>query len=419
MQEGTIERSRVSTRLRRFLLASGVFNVLLVGHAFYDATRERDTAPVVHTVASSEDDDEGIPLLESSTNAELVADFRYMTLDQLIGKLVDTRLVEDGYSERDLALACLVAFHQFDLPKALLGQPQPTQQRQIVIGGQDGVPSAAIIVYPALSEDQFAAIVRFASTDRWPLTSLGLFRRLQAGTDVDDPTLAEAFYLTQEFHAIEMLFNRGVNPLEKTKLMELALSGEWSTLSRFCRMQRRKQDYSSARRQALLLDYLANGAPVAAQLLVETEASFAAKKLDDMSVVRILELLTVSSPAVTQFSVGMLTSPRGDIVWGAAAETLYRLAGETPPETIDHTAAVKKFAPDFADAVAALSVASTADAGDEQVAEEVIHTVKRGDSLWKISREYKVKIDEIKQINDLHSDFLKPGRRLVIRKAAG
>ncbi|SCA63847.1 Uncharacterized protein SCG7086_BG_00040 [Chlamydiales bacterium SCGC AG-110-P3] len=418
-RDSTIERLRVSPRLRIILMTSGILNVVMLGYISFGVIRNRDHAPVcVHVDASKEVAPEDA-LLGSSTNAEMVADFRYMSLDQLVSRLVDTRLVEDGYTQRDLALACLVAFHQFDLPKALLGQPQPSQQRQIVIGGQDGVPSVAIIVYPALNEDQFAAIARFANNERWPLTSLGLFRRLQLDTDKDDPTLAEAFYLTREFLAIEVLFNRKVHPPEKTKLLKLALSGDWSTLSRFCRLQQRQQDYSAARRQALLLDYLGNGVPVAAELLVETEAAFTAKKLDDMTVVRVLELLESPVSAAMEFAVDILTSPRGDIVWEAAAQALYRLSGDTPPEMMDHAAVVQQFAPGYAEAVAALAMGVKDEFDGDQQDKEVIHTVKRGDSLWKISREYKVKIDEIKKINNLHSDFLKPGCRLVIRSAAG
>lgn len=42
------------------------------------------------------------------------------------------------------------------------------------------------------------------------------------------------------------------------------------------------------------------------------------------------------------------------------------------------------------------------------------HTVVRGDSLWKISRQYGVSIDDIKQANGLSSDVAVLGARLKI-----
>ncbi len=42
------------------------------------------------------------------------------------------------------------------------------------------------------------------------------------------------------------------------------------------------------------------------------------------------------------------------------------------------------------------------------------HTVVRGDSLWKISKQYGVSIDEIKQANGLSSDVAVLGARLRI-----
>lgn len=44
----------------------------------------------------------------------------------------------------------------------------------------------------------------------------------------------------------------------------------------------------------------------------------------------------------------------------------------------------------------------------------VKHTVKRGDSLYKISKKYKIGIDEISKANDLGSNKLRPGTVLTI-----
>lgn len=40
------------------------------------------------------------------------------------------------------------------------------------------------------------------------------------------------------------------------------------------------------------------------------------------------------------------------------------------------------------------------------------HTIAKGDTLWGISRRYKVSIDAIKTANGLSSDLIRPGQTL-------
>lgn len=87
--------------------------------------------------------------------------------------------MEDGFSERDIALGCLVAFHNFDVSRALLGHDQPAQQRSLIYGRLKSGEPAAIDVYTGLTEQQYQAIKDFATTERWPLTSKGLFWQLK------------------------------------------------------------------------------------------------------------------------------------------------------------------------------------------------------------------------------------------------
>ena len=47
-------------------------------------------------------------------------------------------------------------------------------------------------------------------------------------------------------------------------------------------------------------------------------------------------------------------------------------------------------------------------------AEATYHTVRRGDTLWKISREYDVSVRQVRALNDL-SESLQPGRRIRVR----
>ena len=45
-----------------------------------------------------------------------------------------------------------------------------------------------------------------------------------------------------------------------------------------------------------------------------------------------------------------------------------------------------------------------------------IHTVKKGEGLWDISRQYKVTIEEIVKWNDLQDTKIKVGEKLKIKQ---
>jgi 3D (Asp-Asp-Asp) domain-containing protein len=56
-------------------------------------------------------------------------------------------------------------------------------------------------------------------------------------------------------------------------------------------------------------------------------------------------------------------------------------------------------------------------ANDSEAAASV-HTVKKGDTLYKISRQYHVSVSAIKSINHLKSDLIKPNQKLKLKGTA-
>lgn len=42
--------------------------------------------------------------------------------------------------------------------------------------------------------------------------------------------------------------------------------------------------------------------------------------------------------------------------------------------------------------------------------------VKAGDNLWNIGKKYYVPVDNLREINELSSDELKPGQKMLIVK---
>ena len=52
----------------------------------------------------------------------------------------------------------------------------------------------------------------------------------------------------------------------------------------------------------------------------------------------------------------------------------------------------------------------------EEKSEEVYHEVKKGDTLYSISRKYDVAVSDIKNLNNMKNDAIQPGAKLLIKK---
>lgn len=429
--------------LTKAVFISGGANIVLLALLFYVLTKETPPRPYFELKPAKEEE-QSPSLASDQGNAELIRTFRMLPVEQLLLKLTNIQQVENGYTQRDLALGALVTFHHFDLARAFLGQAQPTQQRKIPFGKNRKGNVVEMVVYPGLTEQQYQAIVHYANTERWPFTSEGLFSLIRKKKRQNDPSLSDAFFLTPEFLAVETLFNRSEVHVEKSELLKMLCQGTWILLTTFTEQQRITQDLSPARRQRFLLDYIDLGSPVAANLLLKTDAVFAVRKLDDVHVLSMLNMLVEKTPEAKEFALGLLTSPRSDAVWQAAANRLYDLSGEVKPDKNVHHAALLRFVPQSSRVVTASqaprkekspSIKATPATAPTKVAKadptpkptkaiKAIskpktpkgrsYKVQEGDSLWKIAKRFKVDIEVLKKHNHLQSDFLKPGTTLKI-----
>jgi len=438
-------------RLSVALMISGALNIFLMSLFFYLLFKERPPTPYCELKPANRQEEQS-PLAIDHSNSDVIRLFRQMPLEWLVGRLNNTHLVENGYTQRDLALASLVAFHQFDLERALTGLPQPDQKRTFIYGKFKNGKPATLTVYPGLSEKQYEGIATFASKERWPLTSKGLYAALcKQPKDSRDVSLMEAFLMTPDFLAVEMLFSRSETPVKKKELLEVLLQGDWTMLAAFVEQQKILHDLSAARRQRFLLDYIQRQSKAAAYLMLKTDPEVASKKLDDNHVMLLLQLLDEKSPDAERFAGSLLTSPRTDIVWKLAACRLYEYAGESAPERFHHHAALSRFVPQHTIippvepqvrmAAAAPSASVVAIPSREKVTpplpsskissppvekpsrqsdlkrslkKERVYLVQEGDYLWKLSRRFNVDVDVLKSHNHLDTDFLRPGMSLRI-----
>jgi FOG: LysM repeat len=60
-----------------------------------------------------------------------------------------------------------------------------------------------------------------------------------------------------------------------------------------------------------------------------------------------------------------------------------------------------------------LAETDSTDTAEEDAA--VYHTVREGDTLWKIAREYRSSVEQIRNLNGLRSNELSPGQRIRVR----
>lgn len=421
------------------LTASGILNIILVSTLFYWFVKDTTPSPYFEKKPVLKKEEQSLLTIEAS-NTELIHYFRTLSFHQLASKLSNNQLIENGYTLRDIALACLVAFHHLDLSRALVGYNQPQQQRFLVYGRSKSGKPVSITVYPGLSDQQYQAIMEFISSEQWPLTSKGLFYQMKKFGIHAEPSLIDAFSMAPEFLSVQVLFNRAEVAVDKKEILKLLLDGSWNILFEFAEQQKLEQDLSSARRQQLLMDYIERKSKAAAYLILKMEQEYALKKLDDQRVINLLNLLTDKTSESEKYAIDLLTSPRSDAVWKMAATKLYQYAGEPIPEKNFHHMAMTRFVPGQAvkesnekpKVTKVLTKATPTKPPVKQQPKKAIaskqnppsktipskkdrlYIVQDGDSLWKISKRFNVNVETLRNHNKLKSDALKPGTPLRI-----
>lgn len=408
--------------LTQALIISGTLNIGLISTFVYFALKDRQQAVSIELKPASRELPE-----TPATNAESLRTYSLLPWQELLLRLENREHIEEGMSKRDLALACLVAFHHFNLDRALGGLP--LQKRTIPFTSSDGQETIDLPVFPGLSDYQYLAILQYAKTEKWPLTAQGLFHEIRRALPPRDPTLLDSFYLTPEYRAAHTLLTKSGLSLTREQVIDLIAEGEWKTLVDLVARQRSALDLTPDCRRAFLVEYLQNHSGCAARLLLEHDTDFANRRLDDGQILTLLDLCSEKSPILENFAKELLASPRSDAVRRRAGFLLYTFAGEPIPENYDHQMAVQHFLPQPAavpvpeqqlSVIQARASSPVAPSSGKTLSpttaksKKKIHTIEPGDSLWKIARRYHVSVEEIMRVNRLDSEKLRPGRQLEI-----
>ncbi len=395
IEQHWMQRARVLTQV---LIISGTLNIGFLSSFIYFILKEKES------VVSFEPQKELVSnkIRYIFTNEEVLKAYFRASFQELVSVLENKDLVEDGYTKRDLALACLVEFHHFPLAKVL---GEGLLQRRKVVCQQ-----RKITVFPKLADEHFHAVLHFLRTEKWPLTSKGIFLTLQKKKPPYEPSLLEAFYVSSEFHHVQSLVQKSIPSLEKSALAEIFLSGSWNKFKEVEEKLRAEQTYDLETSRDLLLTYaLECKSIIAAHSLLLHQGDYIMKRLNDAQLLTLFDLNIDVPEALSAMAKELLLSPRSDTVRQRAAVFLYSEAKEIMPQPYDHATVLRRF---FPNKVPEVVIQSSPKA--EPITMFRIHTVQERDSLWKIARKYGTSVEAIMQLNHLESDRLKLGKNLKI-----
>lgn len=300
------------------------------------------------------------------TNREVLESFQGMRYEDLVRELFDETHVEEGQRRCDLALAFLTAFHHFDIDRAFSGFTM--EKRAFQFGGE------TLTLFPGLSKERLEAIRTFARTEVWPLTPKGLFQEIR-NRETFPQSLIDAFKNTNEYFVIYRAFQRLPYAISDDQLLSLVTKTTWDELQAFSDELKTSTTGSPQSFAPFLTPIMENKSSLAAYLLVLLDKEYALRKLSDQQMEILLSLLTDRTPEINVF----LEEVKG----GIRSDTIQELAGK-PPDNPPRT-----------------------------------HIVQTGDSLWKISRAYGVKVDVIKEMNQLESETLRVGSALMLPPREG
>jgi LysM repeat protein len=420
------------------LIISGAINIALLATFSSFALKEKEKALFkdMQSVSFSQ------PAKELSNN-QILQEISSRSFKELLYLLESKENIEEGYKIRDLALGCLTTFHYFNLEKALPGQT--LEKREMAFISKNGTKET-LTLFSGLSDFHYEAIKHYGYTEKWPLTSQGLFLEWKKATSPKDLTLKQAILLSSEYELIRNLFATCPYPVSQEDLLNLITEIRWEVIDSFSFEQKQIQDLSEQRRRSFLMTCLEEKSPIGASLLLNTDFAYVVKKLDDIQMQNLLDLVS-SHPLTPKLCQELLVSSRSQELFKICASKLYALKNQVLMEPYDHMAALKylgllkeekkgpppkikgglaktkkaivnKNDPSLKNAINKKMVPQNAKKNvvkNTMIKTKVrLHEVKKGESLYQIAKLYKVDVEKLKMKNHLKGNEVKVGRKIEI-----
>ena len=315
----------------------------------------------------------------TETIASQLKTYFHANVSTLIQELSNQALVEEGQKRCDLALACLVSLHYFDLERALPGTS--FEKREVTFSFDD--KEVRFPLFAGLPASAYTSICAFAKGEMYPFTSEGVFQMLAHSFPKSPRDLKETFFHSSEFHFIERALVRAGFKGEKEEVLQLLIKGTWDTIIAFSKELRSSERGTFESLGSFLTYFIEKEEPLAAQLLIELDQEYAIKKLSDVQFEKVLALAQPSSDAARAFFQEAAHGLRADQLRakaGQALSSLNHFEQKEPPQNI----------------------------------EPQVHFVLPGDTLWKIASKYGISMSDIKEANALNSNYLFAGQVLKI-----
>lgn len=404
-------------RLSSFLFISLSLNAILAVGLGYYFWVDRPPTPVCERqpLASKKTHP---PLTVAIGSQDAIKALKKHPMSDLKEKLSDKRVVEMGYTVRDLSLAALAGFYQVDIERAI---KKPIEEKWLSYGTE----GETLAVYPGLQDEDFDRVISFMETEKWPFKTEGLFKLLKSERWNGDASLEDAFFLTPEFLTIENIFQPA--KIDRKTLLQLVLGGDFGKLKGYHERHKTLHDISDSERRLILLDYLNSASLTSAKLLLQNDYDFALKKLSDEQAIQILTLFKDKTADSEKYAKAILTTPRSDKVRRIAVERLSEYAGNPLPREFDLKKALEAHLPQTVKAnvtpvklkgesqpkTAVLSK-SPKEVPKLPLKKEKIYIVQNNETVWSVAKKFKVDVNAIKKMNALDTDKLKPGTALRI-----
>lgn len=375
------------------LIVSIALNIGLLSSLVYIAITDKEQGsmseePLPHVVTKKE--------LPEQAQTE-IAEYLKKSFRELIGLLEGKEEVAPGITKRDLALSCLVCFHNFHIEKALGGLP--FEVRNYSFSNPQGNEQIVITLFPEMTEENFRQIVRFTQTEKWPLTTKGLFLELKSNKSAQ--SLQDAMYLSSEFIKLYKVFDRSGMKLEKSELLSLIVEGNWDHIQRIARYADIDEPLRSVR--STLSHLIIERSKKAANLLVKYDGQNVLEGARNEQLSAVIDLLDDNSKEIVSFLSKVQEGIRPQYVKDKAEKKLFFIAQQRAHPNTYRKSEQK----------------TTTGAKEKSTVEipkqEMEYTVKPGDSLWKISIKYKVPLRQLRERNKLRqSEMIRPGQKLII-----